>query len=447
MDWGNAAGTIRWNSIYNSKLISNTSFIYSNYDYSIGLRVNDANIELLSEIKSHALKHEYAYLLNNTNKIRFGISATHYEFLPGQVTTTDESIVKPLELQKKYAVESGAYVSHEWKPLAKWNVVYGLRVSGFSIKGKGDFNVYDKEGILLSSIHIEKSQLAKTYINIEPRLSASYSLTKTSSLKAAYTRNAQNIHLLSGSTSENPTDIWLPSSYNIKPEISNQFSAGYFTSLENDMYEASIETYYKDLQNQIDYRNGANVLANEKVEAELLYGLGRAYGLELCIKKKTGRLTGWIAYTLSRSERKMDGINNGKWYAAKQDRTHDVSIVAMFDLSEKWSVSATWVYNTGNAVTFPTGKYAIDGKVHYVYSERNGSRMPAYHRMDIGATWTNRKTDQYESSWNFSIYNLYGRENAYSISFQQDPNDATRTQAIQTTLFRIIPSLNYNFKF
>lgn len=447
MDWGNITGTVRWNKIYNSKLISNTSFIYSDYDYKIELKLNEATVALTSKIKSHTLKHEYKYLFSENSKLAFGISSTHHEFLPGQVSTTDEDIIRPIILQKKYALENAVFVSHEWKPLEKLNLVYGARVSGFSILGKGDFSIYDKDGHITSTKKVAENQLDKTYLNFEPRISASFALNKSNSLKASYTRNAQNIHLLSGSTSENPTDIWLPSSYNIKPEIANQYALGYMKTLRNEMFELSAETYFKDLSNQIDYRNGASVLANEKVEAELLYGIGRAYGLELSLKKKTGKFTGWIAYTLAKTERKIEGINNNKWYNAKQDRTHDISVVGIYDFNKKWSVSATWVYNTGNAVTFPTGKYNIDGKVSNVYSDRNASRMPAYHRMDLGVTWNKKKTAKFESSWNFSIYNLYARENAYQISFEKDPNDASRTRVMQTTLFRMIPSINYNFKF
>jgi hypothetical protein len=201
------------------------------------------------------------------------------------------------------------------------------------------------------------------------------------------------------------------------------------------------------MYNQIDYRNGGNTRANEKIEGELLFGKGRAYGIEFLIKKKIGKLTGWIGYTLSRTERQINGINNNNWYAAKQDRTHDISVVGIYEISQKFSISGTWVYNTGNAVTFPSGKYYIDGKVQYLYTERNGYRMPAYHRMDIGLTWIRKKTERFESSWNFSIYNAYGRENAYTITFQTDPLNVNKTQAIQTSLFRFVPAVSYNFKF
>jgi hypothetical protein len=272
-------------------------------------------------------------------------------------------------------------------------------------------------------------------------------LSDQNSLKASYARNIQDLHLLSNSTSGNPTDSWIPSSNNVKSEIADQVALGYFRNFNDNNYEFSAEIYFKYLQNQIDYKDGAMITLNENAEALLLFGEGRTYGLELFLKKKYGKLNGWIGYTISRAEKKITGINNSRYYPAKQDRTHDISIVGIYELTKKWTISATWVYYTGDAVTFPSGKYEINGKVVNYYTERNGYRMPAYHRLDIGATWSIRKTKTYESSLNFSCYNVYGRENAYSITFRQDPDDPSRTQALQTTLFRWVPSVTFNIKF
>jgi hypothetical protein len=269
-----------------------------------------------------------------------------------------------------------------------------------------------------------------------------YILNGASSAKVSYVRSTQNLHLLSNSTTSNPTDVWIPSSNNVQPEIADQFSLGYFRNFDDNSYEFSAETYYKNLQHQIDYKNGAELNFNENVESQLLYGRGRAYGIEFFLKKKYGRLNGWIGYTLSRVEMKFDPVNNGNYYPARQDRTHDVSIVGIYQFSDKWTFSATWVYNTGNAATFPSGKYEVAGQVLNYYTERNAYRMPAYHRLDLGATWQGEK-----SSWTFSLYNAYGRDNAYSITFRQDPNDPTKTQALQTSLFKFVPSITYNFKF
>jgi hypothetical protein len=282
---------------------------------------------------------------------------------------------------------------------------------------------------------------------MEPRVTVDYLFNPQNSVKASICRNIQNLHLLSNSTSGNPTDLWIPSSNNVKPELSDQVSLGYYRNFKDNKYEFSVETYYKKLMNQIDYKNGAQLLFNENVESQILFGKGRAYGLEVFLKKKQGRFNGWISYTLSRSERKFDEINNGHYYPAKQDRTHDLSLVGIYELSKSWTLSATWVYYTGNAVTYPTGKYAIDGKTIFYYTDRNSDRMPAYHRLDLGATWVNRRNSRFESSWNFSLYNAYGRENAYMINFRDSKSDPSKTETVQTTLFKMVPSVTYNFKF
>src|SRR5690606_26875557 len=251
-----------------------------------------------------------------------------------------------------------------------------------------------------------------------PRLAASYQWNSANSVKASYVRNAQYLHLISNSTSTSPTDKWIASTNIIKPELSDQFSIGYYRNLADNRYELSVESYYKTLQNQIDYRDGADVYnSNNAIETELLYGKGRAYGIEWLLKKSTGRLTGWISYTLSKTERKIDGINNNEWYNARQDRTHDIAIVAMYQLNKKWTLSANWVFYTGDAVTFPAGKYIIDDRTVYYYTARNSYRMPNYHRLDLGATMQLKQKKRWSSELSFSLYNAYGRENAYTIEF------------------------------
>jgi hypothetical protein len=272
-------------------------------------------------------------------------------------------------------------------------------------------------------------------------------MNESTSLKAGYARNAQYLHLISNATSASPTDLWIPTSKNVKPQIADQVSFGVFKNIKNNTFEFSAEVYYKDMQNQIDYRDGASTQGNELIEGELLYGDGRAYGIELLIKKKKGKFSGWVGYTLSRTERQIDGINNNDWYASRQDRTHEVSVVGVYDINDRWSLSSSWVYYTGNAVTFPSGKYEVDGETYLVYTERNGYRMPAYHRLDFSATLYNKKKEKFESNWNFSIYNVYGRENAFTINFRDNDDDPSRTAAYQTTLFRWVPSITYNFLF
>ncbi len=446
-NWGNTTATFRWNHLFNSRLFSNTSLIYSNYSYDINVNSGTNNLTFTSKIRDFNLKEDLQYYLNNANRINFGFNVIHHTVTPGVLDATQSSSFNNKTLQNKYAVESAAYISHEWSPLNKWKFIYGLRFTLFSLLGPGNFYSYDKNGNVTDTASYSSGQVAKTYVNIEPRFSASYQLNQSSSLKASYARNVQNLHLISNSTSGNPTDLWLPSSNNIQPEIADQVALGYYRNFHHNQYEFSSEIYYKNMQHQIDYKNGAQLIANENVESQLLFGQGRAYGMELFIKKKYGRLNGWIGYTLSRVEEKFDAINNGSYFPAKQDETHNISVVGIYQASKKWTLSATWVYNTGNAVTFPSGKYTVNGQTVFYYTERNGYRMPAYHRLDLGATIETKKTAKTESSWTFSIYNAYGRQNAYSINFQQDPNDPTKTQAVKYSLFSFVPSITYNFKF
>lgn len=447
IDWGNATGTARWNHIINSKWFSNTSAIYSNYSYKIAITSGTTDFDITSRIRDVNAKQEFQFFPNPNHNFRFGVNSIYHTIVPGQINAAEGSGINSLKLQDRYAWENALYASDDWKVNDHFNINYGLRLSSFSALGSGNFYSYNAAGDVTDTTRYSSGQFVKTYFNLEPRLSMSYVLNSASSLKAGYARNTQYLHLISNSTSTTPTDLWIPSSANTKPEISDQVSVGYYRNFFDNALEFSVETYYKTMQNQIDYRNGANTQGNDKIEGELLTGKGRAYGIEFLLKKKTGRFTGWIGYTLSRTERKIDGINDNNWYVARQDRTHDVSVVGIFDLTKRWSLSATWVYSTGNAVTFPSGKYFIDGQVEYLYTSRNGYRMPAYHRLDLGATWTKKRSDRRESSWSFSLYNAYGRENAYTIDFRQSETDPTKTEAVQTSLFRWIPSVSYNFKF
>jgi hypothetical protein len=442
IDWGNATGTLRWNHLFSEKMFSNTSLIYSMYDYSVNMDFAGNKMSIYSRIQDYNFKEDLHYYMDTENGIKFGLNSMYHVIVPGTVTAMNSSKTNTLQLTDKYSWENALYVSHEYKPSPIMNIEYGARFSSFSVLGPGVFYTYNDLGQVVDSLPYASGKFTKTYYNIEPRIALNYILNEESSVKASYVRSTQNLHLLSNSTTSNPTDMWIPSSNNVQPEIADQFSLGYFHNFDDNSYEFSVETYYKNLQNQIDYKNGAQLNFNENVESQLLYGSGRAYGIEFFLKKKYGRFNGWIGYTLSRVEMKFAAVNNGNYYPARQDRTHDVSIVSIYQFSDKWTFSATWVYNTGNATTFPNGKYKVAGQVVNYYTERNGYRMPAYHRLDIGATWQGER-----SSWTFSLYNAYGHENAYSITFQEDPDDPTKTQAVQTSLFKFIPSITYNFRF
>lgn len=447
INWGNATGTLRWNYLINEKLFSNTSFIYSNYDYRISVNALGTEIDIISRIRDFNLKQDFQYYLSSENKLNFGFNLIHHDIIPGAITLSTGTAFSELALPTQQSLENSAYVSHEWKASSVLSFDYGVRLAVFSPIGPGEFYSYDESGNVSDTSFYNRGEIVTNYVNLEPRFAVNYLLDEMSSVKAAYGRNTQNMHLLSNTTAGNPTDLWIPSSNNVRPEIADQFSIGYFRNFNKNKYEFSVETYYKYLQNQIDYKDGAELNFNATVESQLLFGDGRAYGIEFYLKKKSGRLNGWISYTLSRIENKIEGINDGEYYPAIQDRTHDVSLVGIYEVSDKWTVSATWVYFTGNAVTFPSGKYEMLGQVVNYYTERNGYRMPDFHRLDIGATLQNKKTERFESSWNFSLYNAYGRQNAFTITFEPDPQDPSRSRAVQTSLFRWIPSITYNFKF
>ena len=443
INWGNKTGTIRWNRIVNSKLFLNTSFIYSDYSYNVGLKNGETNFNVNSNIKDINLKQDYTYYLNPKNTIRFGFNSILHTITPSVFSGTVNNNINKVG---RNGLENALYFNNNFKANQQLTFDYGLRISAYSIMGGDQYNVYNNNAIT-QSILLQKNEFGKTYMNVEPRFTSNYRINDLSSVKIAYARNVQHLHLLSNATAASPSDQWIGNSYNIKPELADQTSIGYARNFKNNTYELGAELYYKRMQNQLDYKDGTNINTIADVESSLLYGVGRAYGFEFLAKKKIGLFSGWISYTLSKTERKIDGINDGNWYNAKQDRTHDVSIVTILELNPKWTVSGVFVYSTGNAVTFPTGKYALGEQTIYQYANRNANRMPDYHRLDISATYENKNKKKNAGSWNFSLYNVYGRENAYQISFQDDPSDNSKTQIIQTALFRWVPSITYNFKF
>jgi hypothetical protein len=444
IDWGNRTGTLRWNSILNPKWFSNTSLIFSDYDYKINFATEaESDLRISSKIRDWNLKQEFQYFPNDKNSWRFGFNSIHHTIRPSKFADSEEGLSK----YNRYGWENAIFANNTLSVNSKLSVDYGLRISSYSlVGGEEGYNIYEN-GTKTDLVTLQKGEIGKTYVNLEPRLTASYLLSKSSSIKAGFSRNTQNLHLLSNSTTGNPTDQWVGNSYNIKPEIGDQLSLGYFQNFADNKYEFSVETYYKWMQNQVDYKNGADINTAPDVESELLFGRGRAYGVELLLKKKTGRLTGWVGYTLSRTERQIDGINEGNWYAARQDRTHDLSVVGAYQLNKRWSLGGAFVFYTGNATTFPSGKYEVADNTVYYYTERNGYRMPNYHRLDLSATYEKPRKGRFQSSWNFGLYNVYGRENAYTITFEEDPDDSSRTRAVQTSLFKWVPSVTYNFKF
>jgi len=445
-NWGNATGTIRWNHLFSNKLFSNTSIAYSDFDYGFNVGSGEDGFGISSSINDINFKQDFDYFLNSNNKMKFGVNAIYHTFKPGELSGGNSSF-NPIILDTRYGLEAAAYIQNDMKIGSRWSLMCGLRYSAFNLMGDGTAYEFDGNGVLTNSTEYSRGESIALHHGLEPRFSISYILSENNSIKLGYNRNLQYLHRVTNSTTSSPTDIWVPSSNNVLPQLADQIAIGYYQNFNKNMFSFTGEVYYKALQNQIDYRTGASNFLNELIEGEFVYGKGRSYGLELQLQKKKGKFTGWLSYTLSRSLRTFDAIDNGREFSARQDRIHDISLVTMYNLTERVALSAAWIYYTGDAVTFPSGKYELNGTVIPYYTERNGYRMPDYHRLDLGATFYFKEREKFEHNLNVSIYNAYNRENAYTITFQEAENDPTQTEAVQTTLFKIIPSITYNFNF
>jgi len=454
-DWGNATGTARWVHLFTPKLFLNSTVVYSQFNNKIGMDGPSGKFDLQSGIEDWHLKEDFQYYGTNNKTFKFGLDVIHHTFSPGDlkyIPATEGVSEINVNLDKKYAIEAGAYISTKLNLTDRLKVDLGLRYSSFSIiaedLGLTNSYIYDDGHDPIDTIQYEKGSIIKNYPGIEPRFAGTYQLNLTSSIKGSFTMTNQYVHLIQSSTTSMPSDYWIPSTENTPPQQCTQYSIGYFRNYEENKYETSVELYYKDLKSQIDYESGTNIFLEPDLESYLLFGDGKSYGAELLFKKSAGDLTGWVGYTWSRTEKQFSELNKGKWFPTRYDRTHDVSIVAMYKVNKKLQLSATWIYNTGDAVTLPSGKYIIDGKRVNYFTERNGYRMPDYHRMDLGATYQLKKTKKYESMINLSIYNLYSRKNAYMIYFEPVTDDNEDVlQAVKVTLFPILPSITWNFKF
>ena len=473
-NWGNATATARWNHIFNEKLFMNITAFYSDYDYSFGLEGNDPrdDFDWSSSIVSGSIKPDFTYYLNNKNTIKFGGQIIYYDFKPAEASFASDGQVGSLSLPEKYGNESAIYAQNEQKIGARLSILYGARLSHFRYEGDREQEYFEGEdGIRkeLKSETLNESALHSVnifgwkpsyrnyksetdYTNFEPRLAVNYSLTETSSVKASFNRMTQYLHLISNTVASTPVDLWLPTTNNIKPQIADQVAIGYFKNFKQNKYEASAEIYYKDFQNQIDYIDNADIFFNTQLEGDLLSGDGRAYGLELYVKKNQGKLTGWISYTIARTERQVNGINRDEWYPTRFDRAHNLSVVSSYELTKKWSFSANFVYSSGTPATFPTNRYEIQGVVlpHNDKDARNNYRIPDYHRLDISATLTPEKNKdrKFKGEWVFSVYNVYNRRNPFSIFFQQDDADPRVTNAVRFSVIgNFVPAVSYNFNF
>ncbi len=481
--WGNATGVVRWNHLFNNKLFMNVSGILSDYNFSFGAEQSGFEFKLLSGIRDWNAKVDFGYFPIVGHEVKFGVNYIFHTFTPNSVSAKQgETVFDFGHVKKNKAHEVAAYVSDDFDITDKIKVHAGLRYSYFMQIGPFDRYVKDAiNGQTTQIIHYSSNEKVADYGGLEPRVNLRFEIDPKSSVKASYTYNLQYIHLASLSAVTLPTDTWVPCSELVKPQRGNQYSLGYFRNFKNNTYEASVEIYYKDMKNQIEYKDGSLPAGdvNDNADNQFTFGSGEAYGIEFFLKKRLGKFNGWIGYTLSYTDRTFPELNGGKTFYAKYDRRHDGSLVLSYDLSKKWVFGCVWVYGTGNAITIPVSYYYIDGNFITEYGDRNSFRMPPYHRLDLSATYTPDRTKKkerkkerlklkyesegkdvsnmrepwyknYESSWNFSVFNAYNRHNPYIVYFatQGSPYDGTlKIKAKQVYLFPVLPSVTWNFKF
>ncbi|PYE81429.1 TonB-dependent receptor-like protein [Winogradskyella epiphytica] len=466
--YGNTVVNFRWNHLFSDKLFSNLSLIYSDYYY--GLKLNFVQFDWESGIRNFNLKYDLKHYISNNFKLDYGLNSIYYKFNPGEINpTTEESGINPTKLIDKYALENAIYIDAEHKLSPKLSVSYGARLSVFHRLGQGELNLYENDNPVtyneatqvyenaepIGVVNYNRSDVIQTFSQIEPRLSMAFQLNDNSSIKASYNRMSQYLHLLSNTSSPTPLDIWTPSGKYIKPQLLDQVAIGYFKTFKNNAYSLEVESYYKIIDNRIDYIDGANLIANDAVEQIILNGEARAYGLEMLLRKNEGKFNGWLAYTLSKSEQKTPGrtasetgINNSEWYNSSFDKTHDISLTGSYEFNKKWSLNSNFIFQTGQSTTFPNGQYEYNGIIIPSYESRNSSRLPSYHRLDIAVNYNPKpnSTKNFKGEWVFGIYNVYNRKNAASISFRENRNSGTN-EAVRLAIFGIVPSISYNFKF
>jgi hypothetical protein len=451
-EWGNQTASLRWNHLFSDKLFMNSSLIFSNFDYGFDFdRGGGDRFQYEAGIRDWTWKTDLTHFVSPKIRMRYGATATWHSFRPGSFTPLDTNgFYIPINLPRENGLESAIYVENEHDINNRLSLSYGLRASSFTNIGPHTDYIYDAEGnTRIDSTVYGKGAFYHTWAGLEPRFSARLLLDEKQSLKASYNRTFQYLHLASNSVAAFPWDIWVPSSPRLKPEIADQLAIGYFRNFRNNRWELSVEGYYKWMQNQFEFRNGAQLLLNDDLESEFLFGDGQSYGMEFLLQKTAGKITGLVSYTLSKTRLQIEGINNGNWFPARNDRRHDLAVVVSRQFSERLSVSANFIYYTGAAVTFPAGKYVVAGQTVEYYDSRNLHRMPDYHRLDFSLNLDGKKKPgkRWQSNWNFSIYNAYGRKNAFAILFEPDEADPAITRAVKVYLFRWVPSVTYNFTF
>lgn len=466
--YGNSVFNLRWNHLFSDKLFSNLSLIYSDYYY--GLTLDFVGFNWDSGIKNYNIKYDFKHYLNDKIKLFYGANAIYYDFNPGKIEPTDSnSGINSDQLAKKYAFEPAVYIDVEHNISNKIALNYGIRFSKFYRLGNEEINIYENNQAVIfnedfqiyekanpiDSKRYGSNEIISQFSNLEPRIALSYAISDERAIKASYNRMTQYLHLISNTQSPTPLDVWAPSDDFLQPQILDQFAIGYFQDFNNGSYALEAETFFKKVKNRLDYIDGADLIANDDIEQVVLNGEARAYGIELLFRKNKGRLTGWTSYTLSRSEQRTPGrnslepgVNNGEWYKTGWDKLHNLSITGMYKLNEKWSFSSIFTLQSGQPVTFPNGQYQYQGINIPTYDLRNENRLPTYHRLDVAATLIPKKNKvrNWYGEWVFGIYNLYNRRNAASISFRQN-QDSGNNEAVRLSIFGIVPSVTYNFKF
>ncbi|MFN3403746.1 MAG: TonB-dependent receptor [Cytophagaceae bacterium] len=452
-NWGNTAATLRWTHIFNDKLVGHTSLIHSAFDYELRITQSVQAFKFTNGVKEYSIKQDFNYFLDDNNELAFGVSAGYRTYFPGKFSpTTQNSIFKDVTLSQFHNLEEAVYLSNKQKFGPRITVEYGLRYSLFQNTGGSlyKYNGQPENNNIYDTINYGRFETIKNFDGFEPRLSGRYLLDENSSLKLSYNRMIQYIHLMNNSTSPVPYSVWLPSTPYLRPEKADQVAGGYFRNFLNNKIETSVEAYYKKMYDVIDFKDNAQLILNPHMETEVRAGNSWSYGLELFIKKNTGPLTGWISYTWSKTERNIPGVNDGKTYFASYDRRHNANFVGSYDINSRWNISANWVYGTGRPINLPVAKYNMfDNKVPALYPERNYYRMPAYHRLDLAVTLNSKKKEgrKWESSWNFSIYNLYARKNPFTMMIRDKADSPGEKEVIMIYFPAPIPSITYNFKF
>lgn len=448
-DWGNQTGTVRWSHIFNDKLFCNNTFIFSDFKYRFNIKQDSENVRYTSGVQDFSLKTDLDFYSSPKLTFKIGQQATWHSFITGKLEPTGQSNITPYILPKKHAWEQGLYAQVDQKIGLKLQIKYGIRLSYFAEMGPTKLFTFDDhlDNIANDTIEVKSMKVVKAYPGIEPRINVAYNLDDVSSIKFSYARAYQYLNLVTNSSSSLPTDIWVPASKGVKPQIGDQIAAGYFRNFANNNWETSAEVYYKWLQNQIEFRPEANLFLNPNLEGQLAFGKGWSYGLELFIKKRSGKFTGWVGYTLSFTKRQVDIINNNEPYFSKNDRRHDMNVVLSYQPTARWTFAGTWVLASGNSVSFPTGKYELDGQSILLYDKLFQDRMPAYHRMDLSVTLHGKKTKKFRSDFNLSVYNAYNRHNAWAITFEEDPDNKNQLKTKKIYLFSVVPALTWNFSF